>query len=730
MNPLELWAGPECTVNRVGATVRDQCDETGFASRLDDLDRLADLGIRCIRFPLLWERTVDAAGRLDWAWADARIERMQRLRLTCIAGLLHHGSGPPHTHLLDPAFAGKFADFAGAVAKRYPHLSRFTPINEPGTTARFSGLYGVWFPHVRSDPGFVRALLHQVLGTRAAMDAIRAVSPNAALVQTEDIGFTQASASLQYQADFENHRRWLPFDLLTGRVTPSHALWPYLTAHGARREELESLVRRPCPPDLLGVNHYVTSERYLDERVDSYAEALRGGNARHRYADVETVRVLGAAPGGSEARLGETWARYRIPVALTEAHLGCTREEQLRWLRDAWDGAQRARARGDDVRAVVAWAAMGTMDWDSLVTRNAGRYEPGLWDVRSTLPRPTALARLARELAAGTAPSHPVLAGAGWWRRSLRHRHPVVGCPVNDAMAGRPILICGTEATLGGAFARLCHMRGLPYRLLGAADLDTTDRAAVEAALARWDPWAIVNAVGLRAATSGTPDLAAGHLWCRGPVTLARACRSHGIQLAAFSSDTVFGHSGEARVESADVEPDCFEGDMQAETDRQVMVVGPGTLIARSAGWFCAWDTDNPLTKGLDALRRGAPFEADAVHLVCSTYVRDFVMATLDLLVDREQGVWHLSNRGAVTHHRLLIKAATLAGLDVSGLREAPVARGNHRGMLATERGHVMPTLADALGRYIVEADPGRRAADQTHRVPRTVEPFLSGTPS
>ncbi|HET9644116.1 MAG TPA: hypothetical protein VFP68_12325, partial [Burkholderiaceae bacterium] len=59
--PIALWAGPECTVNRVGDHYFDQLEATGFAQRLDDIDRLASLGVEHVRFPLLWERTAPGA---------------------------------------------------------------------------------------------------------------------------------------------------------------------------------------------------------------------------------------------------------------------------------------------------------------------------------------------------------------------------------------------------------------------------------------------------------------------------------------------------------------------------------------------------------------------------------------------------------------------------------------------------------------------------------------------
>jgi beta-glucosidase/6-phospho-beta-glucosidase/beta-galactosidase len=41
----------------------------------------------------------------------------------------------------------RLTEYASAVAQRYPWIEYYTPVNEPLTTARFSGLYGVWYPH-------------------------------------------------------------------------------------------------------------------------------------------------------------------------------------------------------------------------------------------------------------------------------------------------------------------------------------------------------------------------------------------------------------------------------------------------------------------------------------------------------------------------------------------------------------------------------------------------------
>ena len=100
--------------------------------------------------------------------------------------------------------------------------------------------------------------------------------------------------------------------------------------------------------------------------------------------------------------------------------MGCTREEQMRWLLEIWRGAERARLEGANVVAVTLWAVLGSFDWNTLVTRESGHYEPGAFDVRGPCPRVTALGRMARELASGKEPEHPVLSTPGWWRRRER----------------------------------------------------------------------------------------------------------------------------------------------------------------------------------------------------------------------------------------------------------------------------------------------------------------------
>jgi beta-glucosidase/6-phospho-beta-glucosidase/beta-galactosidase len=423
MKSVEIWGGVECSIRRVGDGYMDQVERSGHRTRLQDLDAIAELGIRKLRYPVLWEHVApDSLNQLNWGWTDERLSRLQELQIEPIVGLVHHGSGPRYTALHEESFATGLARFARLVAERYPWVEYYTPINEPLTTARFSGLYGLWYPHGTHDSTFVRILLNEVRATKRAMQAIRQVNPAAKLVQTEDLGQTHSTPALAHQAEFENHRRWLSFDLLCGRVQKDHPMWKYLRKSGATVAELLEFSDDPLPPDILGINHYITSERFLDERTEHYPESLAG----QAYVDVEAVRVNAVPLAGLKGLAAEAWERYRLPLAVTEAHLACTREEQMRWVHQTWQDANRLREQGVDMQAITIWSLLGAYDWNSLLTCEDGYYESGAFDVRSGQARPTALFKLVQALAREGNYEHPVLQIPGWWNRDTRflyHHH-------------------------------------------------------------------------------------------------------------------------------------------------------------------------------------------------------------------------------------------------------------------------------------------------------------------
>nr|WP_242039866.1 family 1 glycosylhydrolase [Anabaena sphaerica] len=696
------------------------------------MELFAQLGIQAIRYPLLWERIApNGLENADWSWADVRLGRLRELGICPIVGLVHHGSGPRYTSLVDPAFPEKLAEFARAVAERYPWVKYYTPINEPLTTARFSGLYGHWYPHGRDDLTFGRALLSECRGVCLAMQAIREVNPGAELVQTEDLGKIYSTPKLTYQAEFENERRWLTFDLLCGRISPNHPIWGYLRNCGISESELEEFCQNPCPPDLIGINHYLTSDRFLDENLENYPSWTHGGNGRDEYADIEAVRVCAEGAAGPRSLLQEAWERYQIPLAVTEVHLHCTREEQLRWLCEVWNAAQELRSQGVDVRAVTAWALLGTYDWNSLLTRWVGHYESGVFDLRSPQPRATAIAKIIRDLATGRNPDHPLLDIPGWWHRPERLVYPAVSCGLDkrsiresesilspapllpcSSASHRPLAIIGATGTLGKAFARLCEVRGIPYRLLTRQEMDIAHPVTVDAVLTELQPWAVINAAGyVRVDDAEREPGNCLRVNTVGAEILATVCAQHNnLPFVTFSSDLVFnGAVTQPYVETDAISPLSVYGCSKALAEKRVLQACPTSLIIRTSAFFSPWDDYNFVSIALRELSAGEEFLAAQDTIISPTYVPDLVHASLDLLIDGETGLWHSANKCEISWANLARLAAKQAGVSIKRLIALPtrhlnlVAPRPTYSVLGSSRGELMPGLESAISRYCEE---------------------------
>lgn len=701
--PLELWGGVECTVVRLGDDYRDQSDETGHSTRAADIDLLADLGVRTVRYPILWEKVApERPDRLNFSWTDERLAMLRERGIDVIGGLLHHGSGPSYTDLLDPDFPKKLADYAARAAERYPWIRRWTPVNEPLTTARFSGLYGHWYPHGRDYPTFLKCLANQCRGTLEAMKAIRGAIPGAELVQTEDLGKTFSTAPLRYQAAHENERRWLSLDLLCGRVDSRHPWHKILFGAGVGWADIEAFESGEGRPDLLGINHYLTSERFLDHRTHLYPGHPVGGNRRDTYVDAEAVRVKRLeADTGIGPRLREAWARYGIPMAITEVHHGCHRDEQLRWFAEVWGTANQLRDEGVDLRAVTLWSAFGNVDWRFLLTERRGFYDPGVFDARGDgPPRPTVVAAAAKAFAKGDSFDHPALDSPGWWRRPPR-LYPWNGACKPMDWGGRKLLITGATGTLGNGFARACEERALPFCLTARDELDICDPASIAAAIERHQPWAVINTAGFVRTADAERERESCFAWnAEGPAHLARACAEAGIGLATFSSDLVFdGSLGRPYREDDPVSPVGAYGESKAEAERRVLEAMPGALVVRTSAFFGPWDRYNFAWNVVSALSAGETFRADRHATVSPTWVPDLAHAVLDLIVDGEGGLWHLANQGALSWYDFARAVAKACGFDPDLVEAVPGER-ERATILECRRGQLLRPVEEAIADF------------------------------
>jgi len=99
---------------------------------------------------------------------------------------------------------------------------------------------------------------------------------------------------------------------------------------------------------------------------------------------------------------------------MTEVHIACTCDEQIRWFVEAWDTCCELHETAD-VRAVTAWSLMGAFDWNSLLTRTRMSYECGAYDLKGGQPVLTELGEAIAAIARTGSYSGPYTSTPGWW---------------------------------------------------------------------------------------------------------------------------------------------------------------------------------------------------------------------------------------------------------------------------------------------------------------------------
>jgi beta-glucosidase len=322
-----------------------------YAQWREDFDRVVEVGATTVRYGLPWYRLNPAPGQWDWAWADEVIRyAVVELGLDLIIDLVHYGTPPWLAgSFTDPGYPAAVAEYAGAVAARYDGLvDKFTPLNEPLVTASFTGARAIWPPYDSGDAGWARVVVGVSAGIQSAIRAIKSAQPSAIIAHVEATHVWETEdAQLVAHRDALRLRNFLPTDLILGRVTPDHVLYPWLIEVGIDANVLAQF-QEPCPaPDLIGVNFY--PELSCRELV-----SIEGN-------------PVGVAYNGWDAGLRqvteEFWERYGIPVFISETAVEGDPEHLSSWVETVAATAAAMRADGIDLRGITWWPLFDFVDW-------------------------------------------------------------------------------------------------------------------------------------------------------------------------------------------------------------------------------------------------------------------------------------------------------------------------------------------------------------------------------
>ena len=219
-----------------------------------------------------------------------------------------------------------------------------------------------------------------------------------------------------------------------------------------------------------------------------------------------------------------------------------------------------------------------------------------------------------------------------------------------------PILLLGASGQLGTDLRRT-----LPAAVLvplTRADLDVTDRAAVERTLDAHAPAWVVNTTAFHRVDDielkdaglafAVNEVAAGHL--------ARACARRGTRLLHLSTDYVFGGgSSEPRrpyAEDAPPAPLSLYGKSKLAGERQIQDASADHLVVRSSGLYgvagSAGKGGNFVETMLRLARRGDRIKVVHDQVLGPTYTADLAEGIARLLAATPPGgIYHLTNAGA-----------------------------------------------------------------------------------
>jgi beta-glucosidase/6-phospho-beta-glucosidase/beta-galactosidase len=376
-----------------------------------DIDLIASLGVRCVRYGVPWYRVNPAPGAWDWEWLDRVMEHMARREVRPIFDLVHYGT--PlwlRRSFVDPDYPMRVAEYAAETVSRYGDIAHgWTPLNEPMVNADFGGLNGIWPPHLRGQRGYDRVLFGIADGISRTTAAIRELRPDARIFAVEPCDIvTSTEPALADAVEAKRRKMLLPIDLVLGRVDASHPDRARLLASGIPEAALDRLVADPQPPDVLGVNFYPQFSRgkYLTSR----------GAMRRR-------RVYGTAADLVTAL--EMFHRHTgLPVMVTETSDYVSLAHRVAWMDASIAAIGAARAEGLPVIGYTWFPIFSLVEWrwrTGKHERDAYWLHFGLWDLDNELRRnPTPLVGQYAAYVAAGAPKGAAHATAPLGRAAYR----------------------------------------------------------------------------------------------------------------------------------------------------------------------------------------------------------------------------------------------------------------------------------------------------------------------
>jgi dTDP-4-dehydrorhamnose reductase len=224
----------------------------------------------------------------------------------------------------------------------------------------------------------------------------------------------------------------------------------------------------------------------------------------------------------------------------------------------------------------------------------------------------------------------------------------------------------GAWGMLGKEVIRAAAARGIDLLPWDLDDFDLTDREATQRAVTATRPRVVIHGAAWTDVDSCESDRAKAVLVNgRGTANLAAACREAGARLLMVSTDYVFSGRGEKPYRETDPPgPLSVYGWSKLIGEEAVLALGEDGAIARTA-WLYADHGKNFLRTMLALAEEREEIAVVDDQRGSPTFAADLAHALLDLAAVPASGVFHTTNRGAVTWCGFARHIFELAGRDV-----------------------------------------------------------------
>jgi beta-glucosidase len=332
-----------------------------------------DLGLRYLRYTVPWYKVNPAPHSYDWEWTDRVIEKATALDLDLILNPIQFGTPEwLKNGFGNPDFPEYATEYFGQLADRYSDTVKFyTPHNEPLITALFCGDLGNWPHYWRGLVNYVKFLELICRQIILSVKAVKTKIPHAVMIHVdagEYYATRQNNPNLLAEVERRNQRRFICYDLISGRVNSDHPLFGWLIRHGMSEKSLNWFQENAIELDVVGIDFYPHCLAWLElAKGELIQHRDHGYNITQAFAksrDSSQVQKQINLPSSLAGFLKQYYERYQRPLMLTETDYCGLDHHKMLYLEYSVQEIRRLRAEGVPVLGYSWWPLLDHLNWD------------------------------------------------------------------------------------------------------------------------------------------------------------------------------------------------------------------------------------------------------------------------------------------------------------------------------------------------------------------------------